>query len=216
MYDVVITNDGSSSIYSQQFNEHYHSIHGAKQEAEHVFINAGLNEKMPSQNSIAILEIGFGTGLNTLLTAKESVEKKQFINYTSIELYPLENVIFYQLNFNSIDNKLYRNIYEAKWNTTVSIHTYFQLKKILMDIEAVTFENQFDIIYFDAFSPEKQPNLWTDFIFDKMFKALKKDGLLVTYCAKGIVKRTLKSVGFFVEALPGPKGKREMIRANKK
>lgn len=221
MYDIVVTNDGTTSVFSVIFNEHYHSIHGARQESEHVFINAGLMTKILSENPINILEIGFGTGLNTLLTAMKSKEYQQKINYTAIELYPLPNEIYKQLNFNTIlekqnEQELFEKIYQSNWNKKVDVHTFFHLEKLQNDISNINSINNFDIIYYDAFSPEKQPELWSNLIFNKMYKALKLDGILVTYCAKGIVKRTLKSVGFSIETLPGPKGKREMIRAHKK
>ena len=217
---LVITEDGSSSIFIAELDEHYHSIHGAIQESNHVFIQAGLFQKLKQQKEISILEIGFGTGLNTLLTCIESEQHQQKINYTAIEKFPLQENIYQQLNFCSLLDEpncanFFNSIHATSWESNNQISTNFNLIKLQQNIEDIKFENQFDIIYFDAFAPSAQPELWTSEVFDSMFKSLKNNGILVTYCAKGVVKRTLKSVGFKVEALPGPIGKREMTRAIK-
>lgn len=220
MPEIVLTNDGSMSVKADHWDEQYHSVHGAIQESMHVFIEAGLKEKWKLQNSLSVLEIGFGTGLNALLTLLEANHAKKYVHYCSLEKFPLPESIHEQLNYDKMieaeQNSLwYREIYQCTWEKEHPISNYFTLKKQQMQLEDCTFNNQFDVIYFDAFSPTSQPELWTNSIFQLMYNALKNDGILVTYCAKGIVKRTIKSVGFSLETLQGPKGKREMIRARK-
>ncbi len=218
--DIVITEDGSSSIFNKDLDEHYHSIHGALQESRHVFIQAGLHLKIKSNTPISILEIGLGTSLNALLTALEAGYSKQSIFYTGIEKFPL-NVSFYNhLNYAAIIDDvhaaaIFKSLFDASWEAEVQITDYFSLLKLKMDIASISYADKFDLIYFDAFAPSAQPELWTEDIFRLMYLALKPGGVLVTYCAKGIVKRTMKSVGFTIESLPGPKGKREMTRAIK-
>lgn len=216
---LVVTGDGSDSLYNEKFDQHYHSLHGALQESMHVFINAGLKYKQTTHTDISILEIGFGTGLNTLLTLQEAPSSK--INYTAIEKFPLSADIIEQLNYASVINNInskesFRKIHAASWNAVHSINDLFLFKKVELDFENIDFNSEFDIIYYDAFAPNAQPELWTIAIFTKMYNALKSNGILVTYCAKGEVKRNLKAVGFEIEALPGPIGKREMTRAHKK
>lgn len=218
--NLVITEDGSTSIFIPELDEHYHSVHGALQESMHVFIDAGLKNKINQTDSVDILEIGFGTGLNTLLTCIIADENKSSVNYTAIEKYPLSKALISELNYcNLIDTtnclERFSLIHTCDWEEEVGISNYFKLKKYKSDIADIEFIQQFDIIYFDAFAPSAQPELWTESIFSSMFKALKNGGILVTYCAKGIVKRTMKQSGFIVETLPGPKGKREMTRAIK-
>ena len=217
---LVITEDGSSTIFIAALDEHYHSVHGAIQESVHVFINAGLLQKINNTTEINILEIGFGTGLNALLTCLQAEDKACKINYTTIEKFPVSDEHISLLNYSTQieapnTKEFFAAIHAAKWEESETITNNFSIQKRKMNIEDVDFTNQFDLIYFDAFAPSAQPELWTDLIFASMYKALKPDGLLVTYCAKGIVKRTMKSVGFAIEALPGPKGKREMTRAVK-
>ncbi|MCC6584297.1 MAG: tRNA (5-methylaminomethyl-2-thiouridine)(34)-methyltransferase MnmD [Chitinophagales bacterium] len=217
---LVITEDGSSSLFVKELDEHYHSVHGAIQESVHVFINAGLNQKINHQPVINVLEIGFGTGLNALITCMEAIASKSLIKYTAIEKYPLNTALVAELNYCTIlqyknCDEIFNSIHAAGWGRAISVKDSFTLEKCEMDFKDIMFTNQFDIIYFDAFAPSAQPELWTESIFASMFEALKPGGILVTYCAKGIVKRTLKSVGFELEALPGPAGKREMTRAHK-
>lgn len=217
---LVITEDGSSSVFIAELSEHYHSIHGALQESVHVFIKAGLKHKSIDHQRINILEIGFGTGLNALLTCIEAEKHDLAISYTTVEKFPLEEEIHQQLNYCSLLNStdcdlLYKNIYSSEWNEAQQITRHFTLTKLKMDIKEISFFDSFDIIYFDAFAPSAQPELWTLDIFSNMYNSLQQEGILVTYCAKGEVKRTMRSAGFKVEALPGPKGKREMTRAIK-
>lgn len=217
---VVFTKDGSTSIYNPIVDEHYHSIHGAVQESEHVFINAGLLNLFPRQNKIAVLEIGFGTGLNAILTYKTATEHQITIDYTAIEKYPLLDDLVGQLNYTTLPGigkykEEFKIMHDQKWNISSQLSLNFSLHKMSMDIQDCMFDTTFDLIYFDAFAPSAQPELWSRTIIDNMYKALKNNGILVTYCAKGIVKRTMKEAGFFLETIPGPIGKREMTRAIK-
>ena len=213
---IVITNDGSHSIYNPEVNETYHSKHGAIVEAEYVFIKNGLLAENKKQFSI--LEVGFGTGLNALLTAQKAQQKKISINYHGIELYPVPKESYSQLNFTELigekKSKLLQ-LHECEWEKEHIINNFFKLTKNEIALENYTSKTKFDIIYFDAFSPEKQAELWTAEVFQNMYNLLNEDGFLVTYCAKGVVKRTMKSVGFEIIVLDGPPGKRQMTRANK-
>jgi len=213
---LVITNDGSHSIFNAEMNECYHSKHGAIVEAEYVFIKNGLLAENKKQFNV--LEIGFGTGLNALLTAQKARQKNISVNYHAIELYPVPEKNYSQLNFTELigerKSKLLQ-IHECEWEKEHVINNFFNLTKNEIALEKYTSNTKFDIIYFDAFSPEKQPELWTAEIFQNMYDLLNEDGFLVTYCAKGVVKRTMKVVGFEIIVLDGPPGKRQMTRANK-
>jgi tRNA U34 5-methylaminomethyl-2-thiouridine-forming methyltransferase MnmC len=213
---IVITNDGSHSIFNPKINETYHSKHGAIVEAEYVFIKNGLLAENKKQFNI--LEIGFGTGLNALLTAQKAQQKKISINYHGIELYPVPKGSYSQLNFTELigekKSKLLQ-LHECNWEKEHVINNFFKLTKNEIALENYTSKTKFDIIYFDAFSPEKQAELWTAEVFQNMYNLLNEDGFLVTYCAKGVVKRTMKAVGFEIVVLDGPPGKRQMTRANK-
>ena len=213
---LVITNDGSHSIFNPEVNETYHSKHGAIVEAEYIFIRHGFSAA--NKKNLTILEIGFGTGLNALLTSQKATQKKVTVNYYTMELYPVNKDKYKKLNFTDLigmekDDLL--DLHQSEWEKECQITDYFKLTKSKTSLENYTSKTKFDIIYFDAFSPEKQPELWTDIIFKKMHKYLKEDGFLVTYCAKGVVKRTMKAVGFEIVVLDGPPGKRQMTRANK-
>ena len=215
---VEVTADGSSTIYAPTFNQHYHSTHGALQESRHVFIDAGLAHC--SKSSVSILEIGFGTGLNALLTAIEAKNQKKKIRYVGLEKYPIQSNELPLLNYTSVLNVdaitvLFEALHTTPWEIENALSPNFSLEKREQNFLDIDDENAFDIIYYDAFAPNAQPELWTEEIFKKMFEALKTGGFLVTYCAKGQVKRNMKAVGFLVEGLPGPPGKREMTRATK-
>ena len=213
---LVITNDGSHSIFNPEVNETYHSKHGAIVEAEYVFIKNGLLAENKKQFSI--LEVGFGTGLNALLTAQKAQQKKIAINYHGIELYPVPKESYIQLNFTELigeEKSKLLNLHECNWEEEHVINKFFKLTKNEIALENYTSKTKFDIIYFDAFSPEKQAELWTAEVFQNMYNLLNEDGFLVTYCAKGVVKRTMKAVGFEIVVLDGPPGKRQMTRANK-
>ncbi len=215
--ELVLTNDGSHSLFVAEINECYHSRHGAIVEAEHVFIRNGLSANNKEQ--LNILEIGFGTGLNALLSAQKAAQKEININYHAIELYPVSEGNYMQLNFTELigqDNKELIKLHATAWEKECAINPYFNLTKNKIALENYTTNTKFDIIYFDAFSPDKQPEMWTAAVFKKMYDVLKDDGFLVTYCAKGVIKRTMKAVGFEIVVLDGPPGKRQMTRANKK
>ncbi|MDG1718392.1 MAG: tRNA (5-methylaminomethyl-2-thiouridine)(34)-methyltransferase MnmD [Flavobacteriales bacterium] len=212
--ELIITKDGSHSLFVPDLNETYHSVHGSISEAIHVFINSGLLSH-PKKN-INILEIGFGTGLNTLLTLENIKNRK--IHYTSLEPYPISSEIYNKLNFHTVTNsnsETFLKLHRSDWEEKVFISENFTLYKTQKKIQNFISKKKFDIIYFDAFSPEKQTEMWTTVVFEKCFDLLNKDGFLITYCAKGIFRRTLKSVGFEVISLDGPPGKRQMTRANK-
>ena len=219
-----LTEDGSHSVYSEKLNVSYHSKHGAIQETQHVFINAGLNFILQqSPLEINILDIGFGTGLNAFMTFLESEHHPILtsINYFAIEAYPLSMDKVFQLNYvEKLDAKRYEDIFlkmhSCEWSEVHPLSKKFNFQKLLMNFEDIDFHNSMDLIYFDAFAPEIQPQLWEENLMTKMFNTLRSQGVLTTYCAKGVVKRTLKSVGFFIESLSGPPGKREMTRAIKK
>jgi len=220
--EIIITKDGSPTIYLPDLDEHYHSTHGAIQEAEHVFILNGLNEFI-NQEKITIIEIGFGTGLNALLTAISCIEKeKGTIYYTGIEAFPLTDLEqskmnYGQLLFSPSSIEIQEKINQSTWNEAHVIHSKFELIKIKNKIEEIELpSDHFDIVFYDAFGPSAQANMWTIEIFTQLFNSLKENGLFVTYCAKGLVKRDLKAVGFTVESRPGPPGKREMTLAWKR
>ena len=211
---LIITKDGSHSLFVLELNETYHSKNGAITEAMHVFIRNGLHFN-PKQN-LNILEIGFGTGLNTLLTLENLQNKK--VHYTTLEPFPIAEEIYNKLNFHTFtksDEEIFLNLHNCEWEKEIKLSTNFSFLKTNNKLQNFN-GGKFDIIYFDAFAPEKQAEMWTKTVFEKMYCLLNENGFLVTYCAKGVVKRTLKSVGLEVETLEGPPGKREMIRANKK
>lgn len=218
---IITTGDGSTTIHLVEWNEQYHSKHGAIQEAYHVFINKGLHFfcSKQSQEKISILEIGFGTGLNALITAIESYNLDRKISYVGVEAYPIAQEEMDQLNYaqllpNSKDN-LFRKLHSTPWEVESEITSNFSLKKQQMLFSEIKDKNAFDIIYFDAFGARVQPELWTAEMFQIINNALKPQGVLVTYSAKGSVKRAMLSVGLSVERLDGPPGKRHMLRATK-
>jgi len=200
----------------EEIDEHFHSIHGSVQESKLVFIQNGLMQK--HQSMISVLEIGFGTGLNALLTLEFSIKNQCPIVYHAIELFPLQPSEYELLNFNdhcNIDERFLKDLHQSDWDTEVSITSTFKLRKCNADIASWKPIRKYDLVYFDAFAPEKQPELWNESIFETIFDALNDNAILTTYCAKGVVRRTMQSVGFTVERLEGPPGKREMLRATK-
>ena len=217
--EVIITSDGSTTIHLPEWNEQYHSKHGAIQEAYHVFIKNGL-ELFCDDTVVNILEIGFGTGLNCFITFLEAKKRNLKINYVGVEAYPVEDEEIKKLNYVeelkvSGYNSVFKKIHSTDWNVKERISEAFVLEKrkqFFEDIEDVAIYN---LIYFDAFGARVQPDLWTENIFKKMYDALKENGVLVTYAAKGSVRRAMQNVGFTVEKLDGPPGKREMLRAKK-
>jgi len=216
---LITTNDGSQTIFVEDLNETYHSIHGAIQEANHVFIDHGLR-LFHSDERVRILEVGFGTGLNALLTFLNADNLKLNVDYVGVEAFPVEEELLEKIEYPSFleggAEEMFKRIHDCAWNEKHELSNSFALTKMKMKIELLQSEtNFFDLIYFDAFGPAVQGELWQPTILNQMYDLLKLNGVLVTYCAKGQVKRDLKSAGFTVETLPGPPGKREMTRAIK-
>ncbi|MCC8143528.1 MAG: tRNA (5-methylaminomethyl-2-thiouridine)(34)-methyltransferase MnmD [Tannerellaceae bacterium] len=214
--EIELTLDGSHTLYVPEMDEHYHSVNGAIQEAMHVYIGAGLDQI--KKESVRVLEIGFGTGLNCWLTLLESENRRQ-ITYYSYELYPLNPELIAQLNYTQALNRenpeLFAQLHIAAWDTAVTITDHFILNKINGDSSSGSLPEQIDVIYYDAFAPEKQPEMWREEIFERLFACTAPGGVLTTYCAKGTVRRMMQKAGYSVERIPGPPGKREMLRATK-
>lgn len=215
--ELLITEDGSHTLFVPEMDECYHSSHGAVQESKHVFIEAGLKHCLKQE--IKVLEIGFGTGLNAFLTLIEAEKENKSVIYTGLEFYPVETEEAVKLNFPELIEPDKRAEYEAlhrcEWNRKVKITTNFTLIKQQVDFTKADFSDKYDVIYFDAFSPEKQPEMWSEKLFEKMYLCAADNAILTTYCAKGAVRRAMQSAGFNVERLPGPPGKREILRAVK-
>jgi tRNA U34 5-methylaminomethyl-2-thiouridine-forming methyltransferase MnmC len=214
---LILTSDGSHTIYVPELDEHYHSIHGAVQESNFIFIKTGFDSCMA--DPVNIFEVGFGTGLNALLTAMKSISGKKIVNYTSIEKFPLDEAISGGLNHHLFAGKAGRElsdlIHGASWDKWTMIHKNFRLLKIRGDITDFNIKGKYNLIYFDAFGPDKQPEIWTSSVFESIAGATVKNGIFVTYSAKGDVKRNLRACGFEVSLLPGPPGKRQITRAVK-
>ena len=216
--EIIITDDGSTTIHIPEWNEQYHSTHGAIQEAYHVFIKMGLS--LFKDQELSIMEIGFGTGLNCFITYLEAEKYALKIDYVGVEAYPISDEELRGLNYISelkaTKNKdVFERIHAVSWNKKHVFSNDFTLNKRQQLFEEIDAKNKFDLIYFDAFGARVQPELWTESIFEKMYDALNVNGVLVTYSAKGSVRRAMQSVGFKVEKLEGPPGKREMLRAIK-
>lgn len=215
---IIRTADGSKTIQIEDWNEQYHSRHGAVQEAYHVFINHGL--RLFADRKINLLEIGLGTGLNALITLLEAPKLKLEINYVGVEAFPvsMEEVaeLGYCVQLDCADKQAeFQKVHETPWEVPLHITDGFILTKQKKDFLEVDDKNLFNLVYFDAFGARVQPELWTEEIFSKMYDAMQQEGVLVTYAAKGSVRRAMQAVGFAVERLPGPPGKREMLRATK-
>jgi len=215
---IITTADGSKTIHLEAWNEQYHSKHGAIQEAYHVFVDHGLS--VIKKDYISILEIGFGTGLNAFITLLEAQNRRLQIAYTGVEKYPVFATELDQLNYISElkaedHNDLFKAMHSAVWDTEIAITPYFRLCKQQKDFREIKDVQLYDLIYFDAFGARVQPELWTEEVFYIMFNSLRNNGILVTYAAKGSVRRAMLVAGFQVERLPGPPGKREMLRGTK-
>ncbi|POS02059.1 tRNA U34 5-methylaminomethyl-2-thiouridine-forming methyltransferase MnmC [Flavobacterium croceum DSM 17960] len=216
--EILITKDGSSTLFVPELNETYHSKNGAIQEAYHVFINAGLNYY--NQQKAHILEIGFGTGLNAFITYLESENNNKSIHYTAIEAYPVDLEHVKKLNYVEVleateKTEKFMLMHTCNWEEEQTISDRFTIKKQCKKFQDILDENLYNIIYFDAFGYDVQPELWSDQIFKQMYKALKTNGILVTYACRGVIKRAMETAGFVIEKLPGAPGKREMLRAIK-
>ncbi|KAF2517087.1 tRNA (5-methylaminomethyl-2-thiouridine)(34)-methyltransferase MnmD [Flavobacterium foetidum] len=217
--EIIKTLDGSTTIFLKDWDEFYHSKHGAIQEAKHVFIKNGLD--LFKDKSVSILEIGFGTGLNAFITFLESIKRKQCIDYVGVEAFPVAPEEVVGMNYvEELEAENYKSVFEKmhqyEWNVKNTVTSDFSLTKRKQFFHEIDDHEIFDLIYFDAFGYRVQPELWSTLIFEKMYNSLKPGGVLVTYAARGVVKRNMIEVGFTVEKLAGPPGKREMFRAVKK
>ena len=216
---LITTGDGSPSLLNKALDETYHSRHGALQESNYVFIDKGLAFLHQEKNhpDIRILEIGFGTGLNAWLTFQYHLKNELLVHYTSLETYPLSEVVYSLLNyqFTETERKSFLQLHQTNWNEVVEMAKGFSLEKVNQPLQTYFSNQKFNLIYYDAFAPNKQPDMWTIETLAKATTLLDKNGVLVTYCAKGQLKRDLKTLGLAVESLSGPPGKREMVRAIK-
>lgn len=213
---IITTDDGSHSLYHEGLDETYHSRHGALRESQHVFIQHGLRHwcRESAKDSVAIFEVGFGTGLNAWLSHQFAESQGVRVDYVSIEAYPLQREVWSQLNYAQPDDGVFRQLHEVPWSTSARIDEVFNLTKLHGKLEDEQLPLKlFDVVYYDAFAPSKQPALWTYNMLEKVCRLLAPSGVFVTYCAKGQLKRDLRSLGLVMETLPGPPGKKEMIRA---
>lgn len=216
---IIVTSDGSKSLYLPEWDETYHSRHGAIREAYHVFIRNGL-DLFEEGRGLRILEMGFGTGLNCFITWLESQRRNLMVSYLGLEAYPVSLETVRQLDYATAlnrerDKPLFEELHRSEWEETVSISQGFSLRKEKKRFSDFDRTDEFDLVYFDAFGPRVQPDLWTEPMFHALFRGLRAGGVLVTYSAKGSVRRAMQAAGFVVERLPGPPGKREMLRATK-
>ncbi len=215
--NVVRTADGSSTLYVAELNEHYHSIHGAVRESSHVFIACGLMSLPAGMHTVRIFEMGFGTGLNAFLTYYHAIGGDKEIRYTAVDAFPIGQDDISQLNYPGYlgypdAGEVYQRITGSIWGEPVDIGSHFSLLKIVAMIEEYDFHDFYDLVYYDAFSPEVQPECWEPEIFFRIHQHMNPGGILVTYSSKGAVRRALTQAGFIVEKLPGPPGKREILR----
>ncbi len=217
--EVVQSNDGSNTMYNSDVHAYYHSIHGALTESQHVFIKYGIEFCKPKENKLVVFEMGYGTGLNAMLTFLYAQQHHIQVRYIACETHPITKEELAQLelkNILSLDDQTIEQFHPNECNEEIKISDYFQLKLIPKAIESLDLEPEFvNCIYYDAFAPSVQPELWTKSIFEQLHSWLVPNGHVITYCAKGQVKRDFRSSGFEVEALPGPPGKREITRAIK-
>jgi len=216
--ELLITSDGSHTLFVPEIDECYHSTHGAIQESSHIFIEAAL--KQTEKSVINVLEVGFGTGLNAFLALVEVEGSGKSIHYTTLEKYPVAAEKAFLLNYPAMVDVKYKDVFEkmhsSAWNEKVEIAPFFEIEKIKCDFIEFQHKSTYDIVFFDAFSPEKQPEMWTQNQFEKIYAHCNPGAILTTYCAKGNVRRALQDAGFIVERLAGPPGKREILRAVKK
>jgi len=217
--ELIQTSDGSDSLYVPELDETYHSIHGAMTESQHVFIENGYLEACKMFDQIRLFEVGFGTGLNALLTMEKAETLHHPTDYHAIELHPLPEAIMHKFNQHKegdFNFEAMRSLHDRPWNKSFKMSPYFQLKKTQANLLNYNLSERYNLIYFDAFAPEKQAEMWSESIFKSLYNALESGGIMTTYCVKGIIKRRLKEIGFTIEKLAGPiGGKREMLRAIK-
>lgn len=218
-FNIEKTADGSITLYCDDIDEHYHSIKGALTESLHVYVEMGWRKfAAQHQAPVRVFEVGFGTGLNAALTAKAALEAKVKTEYFAVELYPIAAEISERLlDYQSPDYAgHFKSVNEVPWDMSVAINPFFTLHKISADLLTINLPSEINVVYFDAFAPEKQPEMWDEEIFRKLFNAMTPAGVLTTYCAKGAIRRLLQRIGFLTERLPGPSaGKREILRATK-
>ena len=211
----VKTKDGSHTLFSETAGEHYHSTYGAVQESEHIFIRAGLEGYSGQKNELRVLEIGFGTGLNALLTLRWAEKSRRKVSYTGVEAFPIAEDMVVKLNYAGLlglSEDVFLKLHRG--TKPLVVNPFFTLRVLHKKFQDFSAEDQsFDVVFFDAFSPESQPEMWIVEGFTKLFNTLSDGGVLVTYSCKGTVKRALKAAGFQIEKLPGPPGKREFLRA---
>ena len=216
---IIVTGDGSHSLYLPHLNETYHSSHGALTESKHVFIEAGLNHWLKNEggDTLKVLEVGFGTGLNAFLALDFATKAEVNVEFTSLEPFPLDEEIYSQLNYTENlgprATEVFLQLHQAPWDQVIPISNHFRLHKVLGKLEEFETETQFDVVFFDAFAPSKQAELWEYDILAKTVGLMAAKAVLATYCAKGQFKRDLTALGLQVETLPGPPGKKEMVRA---
>jgi tRNA U34 5-methylaminomethyl-2-thiouridine-forming methyltransferase MnmC len=212
-----LTADGSYTLFSDEMEESYHSVNGAAQESRHIFIETGL--KQVKHTFIRVFEVGFGTGLNALLTWAVCKEKGIQVRYETIEAFPIDESIIPELKYDQYATNLpaqaFARLHSSSWGETIIIDPCFSLRKIQANFTDFYPEGPYDLIYMDAFAPDKQPEMWEEWLLKRLYEALSEGGILVTYCAKGEIRRRLQRCGFQMERLPGPPGKREMLRAIK-
>lgn len=218
---IVRTNDGSSTLKNETTGDLYHSIHGAETESNYVFIEKGFIFKKQEHNSLSILEVGLGTGLNALLTFKSALESEfGSLKYTSLEPFPIDNNLINQLKYRLLEqeenNRMFKKIHNDVWNEEYLVSGNIKFTKIKSELQNFDSDERFDLLYYDAFGPTYQPGMWKKEVLQRAVNLLKTQGVFVTYCAQGKFRRTLISLGLQVERLEGPPGKREMIRAIKR
>ena len=216
--ELKITLDGSTTLYAPDFGQHYHSVHGAIQESMHVFIEAGLAYSLTKNKQINLLEVGYGTGLNAFLSYLH--RQNSIIHYTGIDAYPVPANLAMALNYPDQINahggaEIFKKMSNFPWNQRLILSPEFSFRKVLCMLEEFQCEDRFDLIFFDAFSPNSQPELWTVDIFARLYAHCNPGAIMTTYSAKGSIRRAMQAAGFSVEKLPGPPGKREMVRASR-
>lgn len=216
MIELILTKDGSHTLYNSELGVWHHSVNGALQESIRIYIELGLWSKAQADKEIRIFEMGFGTGLNTLLTFIEAQKHDYQINYTTLEAFPLQSEKYRALNYDSLlGSNVLQPLHELAWNQQHEVTKNFSLTKVQEDLLAYQFTQKMDLVYFDAYSPNTQPELWTEEVFRKIYESLNEGGILTTYCSKTVVRKALVAAGFIVEKHPGPRGKREVLKAIK-